>query len=167
MKNDAFDTLYDDEEDDFDRDIKYFRNVGSFESPEWVYFGDVSRAEDIDIFSFWAKHMPQMPSAGPITEMMGQPASSSLAESLFSYGRYVLGDYRLALLPERSERLILSAANFKSKSLNKSLPKLPTTGEIDDEDHVIDEMDTEFEVRAANVMQEEFDEEEEDNFFEI
>ena len=94
---------------------------------------------------------------------MGQPASSSLAESLFSYGRYVLGDYRLALLPERSEKLILSAANFKSQSLNTSLPKLPTTGEIDDDDHVIHAMDTEFEAQTANARQEEFDDDEEED----
>ena len=101
--------------------------------------------------------MPQMSTAGPIiTEIMGQPASSSLPES---YGRYVLGDYRLSMLLDRSEKLILSAANFKSQSLSRSLPKLPNTGEIDDEDRVIHEMDAEFEARAANSMQEEDDEE--------
>ena len=75
------------------------------------HFGDVNRAEDIDIFAFWGKYMPHMPTAGPIiTEMLGQPAASSL--STFSYGRYVLGDYRLATLPERSEKIILSEANL-------------------------------------------------------
>ena len=69
--------------------------------------------------------MPQMPTVGPIiTEMLGQPAASSLSESTFSYGRYVLGDYRLATLPERSEKRILSAAKFKSQLVNKSLPRL-------------------------------------------
>jgi hypothetical protein len=64
--------------------------------------------------------MPKMPCAGPvITQMLSPPAASSLAETTFSYGRYVLGDYRLSMNPERSEQLILSAARFKSKSFNK------------------------------------------------
>ena len=163
MKNDAFDTLYDDEEDEFDRDIKYFKtkvlpdirkNNGTRENPDWIHFGDVRRPEDIDIFAFWGKHMPHMPIAGPIiTEMLGQPAASSLSESTFSYGRYVLGDYRLSTLPERSEKIILSAAKYKSSLVGKSLPKLPTTGEDDDDDDVIHEMDANFETQAINAMQ--------------
>ena len=66
--------------------------------------------------------------------MLSQPAASSLAETPFLYGRYVLGDYRLSMNTEHSEQLILSAARFKSKSFNKSLQKLPTDGESDDED---------------------------------
>ncbi len=40
--------------------------------------------------------------------------------------------------------------------------KLPTTGVIDDEDHVIHEMYTKFGARAANAIQEEFDATEKD-----
>ena len=35
--------------------------------------------------------MPKMPCAGEVIEqMLSQPAASSLAETIFSYGRYVL-----------------------------------------------------------------------------
>ena len=36
--------------------------------------------------------------------------------------------------------------------MNKSLPKLPTTGVNDDEDQVIHDMDAEFEIQAANAV---------------
>ena len=54
MRNDAFDTVYD---DPFDTDLKYFKgsvmkdmhtNAGNSENPKWFYFGDVARAEDIE-----------------------------------------------------------------------------------------------------------------------
>ena len=100
MINGAFDTVYDDEDDPFDTDLKYFTgsflkdiriNAENSENPKQVYFGDVTRAEGIDIFAFMKKHMPKMPCAGTIiAQMLSQPAASSLAEITFSYGRYVL-----------------------------------------------------------------------------
>ena len=98
MRYDAFDTVYDDEKDAFDRDLKYFkttvirdirRNVITQDNPDWIYFGDVARPEDIDVFAFIKKHMHHMPCAGPVvTEMLSQPAASSLEKTTFSYGRY-------------------------------------------------------------------------------
>ena len=81
--------------DAFDSDLLYFRNNaltdirkrnGTEESKLYKYVGDVDRPEDIDIFEFYAKHMPRMHVAGPvITQMLSHPAASSSAESLLSH----------------------------------------------------------------------------------
>ena len=92
---------------------------------QYKYFGDVDRYEDIDIFKFYEKHMPFMPSAGPvITKMLGQPATSSVVEPLFSHGRFVINDYRTSIASTRAERLVLSCTRFKTRIVSKSLPYL-------------------------------------------
>ncbi len=62
-------------DDPFDTDLKYFKgsvmkdmhtNALNSENPKWFYFGDVARAEDIDLFAFMEKHIPKMPCAGPV-----------------------------------------------------------------------------------------------------
>ena len=108
---------------------------------QFKYFGDVDRYEDIDIFEFYEKHMPFMRSAGPvISKMLGQPAASSAVESLFSHGRFIINDYRTSIAPPRAERVILSCARFKARIVSKSLPYLPSTIVIDDNDITV-EMD--------------------------
>ncbi len=144
--------------DAFDTDIQYFRasvltdirkNIGTKDQKVYKYFGGVDRAEDIDIFEFYAKHMQRMPVAGPvITEMLSQPAASSSPESLFSHGRFIVNDYRTSTLPKRAEKLILSSAWFKSKLVSKALPHLPDTGVDDDSG----DLDSSFEARAAQQL---------------
>ena len=54
-------------------------NAGNSEKPKWFYFGDVARAEDIDIFVFMEKHIPKMPCAGPvIAQILSLCAASKL-----------------------------------------------------------------------------------------
>ena len=68
MREDAFDTLYADD-DQWIRDVLYFKSVvlpDRYEknsSPDAVvtYFGGVSRFEDINVFEFYSKHIPHIP----------------------------------------------------------------------------------------------------------
>jgi hypothetical protein len=67
-----------------------------------------------------------MPALEPvIKQLLGHPSSSESPETVFSYGKYLVTDYRTALHPSRLEQLMLiSGANYHAKRR----PKIPELG---------------------------------------
>ena len=63
----------------------------------------------------------------------------------------MLGDYRLGIKPERAEKLILSAAKFRSPVIGQNNLNLPDTGVFEDDENqdlINIEMDEAFELNA-------------------
>ena len=124
----------------FDADIKYFRRhviksikksiVNDDGSVTEEYFDGASSSLEIDVFAFYKVHAGKMPALEPvIKQLLGHPSSSESPETVFSYGKYLVTDYRTALHPSRLEQLMLSGANYHAKRRPaKNLPKLPELG---------------------------------------
>jgi hypothetical protein len=94
------------------------------------YYGSVSNFLEIDIFSFYGGHAGMMPELDPIIrQILGHSSSSESPETVFSYGRYTVSDYRTSLKPARLEKLMLSGTNYRvQRRPAKNLPKLPRLG---------------------------------------
>ena len=69
-----------------------------------------------------------------IHQVLSNRNSSTTAETVFSGGRYLLGDYRTCLLPDRLEGALLARTYYKFSSYEAKLPILPEIGKLNDEE---------------------------------